>query len=212
MTGPLDRDTVEQVVRHLARFHLEVERGLRSRDGFASQLPPSARLAYLRMHRHDPRMPSGVPTDADVHSVRIEQHASGRVYATAVTTTIPGRHGALSFVLEARDDKVALLQVVRLQARGVYAQQRPSPPADVQASNDRQRDLVRDIRDHAAAARRDLARRLDTVADDDARRPGLQRDHDTWTQLHDYYDQQYRQLGQHDQQRSPNPIRDRRRH
>jgi len=211
MTAPLDRDRLEQIVRTLARLHLEVERGLRSKDTFAAQMPPSARLAYLRAQTPDTRLPAGTITDADIRTVRTEPHPSGRIYATAITSTTRGRNGALTLVLETRDDKVALLQVTRLQTRGDYTQRQTSHPPDGHTVSDRQRDLIRDSRDHADATRRDLARRLEASPTLDPARPGLHRDHETWTKLYEYYDDQYRQLHERTQQPSRNPIRDRRR-
>lgn len=211
MNGPLDRDRLEQIVRTLARLHLEVERGLRSKDTFARQMPPSARLAYLRAQTPDTRLPAGSVTDADIRTVRTEPHPSGRIYATAITSTTRGRSGALTFVLEARDSKVALLQVTRLQTRGDYTQRHTSQPPDGHAVSDRQRDIIRDSRNHAEAVRRNLARRLESSPTLDPGRPRLHRDHETWTKLYEYYDDQYRQLHEQARQRSPNPIRDRRR-
>lgn len=211
MNASLDHDRLEQIVRTLARLHLEVERGLRSKDTFAAQMPPSARLAYLRAQTPDTRLPAGSVTDADIRTVRTEPHQSGRIYTTAITSTTRGRSGALTFVLETRSDKVALLQVTRLQARGDYSQRHTSPPIDGRTVSDRQRDSIRDSRDHAAAVRRNLAHRLDNSPTLDPERPGLHRDHETWAKLYDYYDDQYRQLNDQSRQRSPNPIRDRRR-
>jgi hypothetical protein len=211
MTAPLDRERLEQIVRTLARLHLEVERGLRSKDTFARQMPPSARLAYLRAQTPDTRLAAGSVTDADIRNVRTEPHQSGRIYATAITSTTRGRSGALTFVLETRDDKVALLQVTRLQTRGDYTQRHTNQLPDSRAVSDRQRHIIRDSRDHADAVRRDLTRRLENRPKSDPGRPGLQRDHETWTKLYEYYDDQYRQLHDQARQRSPNPIRDRRR-
>lgn len=211
MTAPLDRDQLEQIVRTLARLHLEVEKGLRSKDTFAAQMPPSARLPYLRAQTPDRRLPAGAVTDADIRTVRIEPHTSGRIYATAITSTTRGHNGALSFILESRNDKVALLQVTRLQTRGDYTQRHTSRPPDTPAVSDRQRDIIRDSRDHADAVRRELAQRLDSSPMLDPGRLGLHRDHETWTKLYDYYNDQYRQLNEQTHQRSPNPIRDRRR-
>ena len=135
MTRALDDDTLEQLVRSLARLHLEVERGLRSKDNFARHMPPSAQLPYLAGQTPDSRIPGRTVTDADVRAVRVQTMDSGRIYATAVTSTTEGRNGSLCFVLEHRQRKVALLQAVRLKPRGDYS--RPSPgssppgPADV---------------------------------------------------------------------------------
>lgn len=211
MNAALDRDRLEQIVRTLARLHLEVERGLRSKDTFAQQMPPSARLAYLRAQTPNTRLPAGSVTDADIRTVRTEPHQSGRIYATAITSTTRGRSGALTFVLDARGDKLALLQVTRLQTRGDYTQRHSSQPPEGRVVSDRQRVIIRDSRDHADTVRRNLARRLDTSPTLDPGRPGLHREHETWTKLYEYYDDQYRQLHEQARQRSPNPIRDRRR-
>lgn len=209
MSAPLDDEILERIVRTLARTHLEVERGLRSVDSFAHQMPPAARLPYLQGNTPNTRLAGGPVHDTDIRTVRVERHDNGRIYATAVTSTQPGRAGALTFVLETRDDKVALLQATRLQTRGDYTRTTGGPTPSTTANSDRQRDVIRDSRDHAEAARRNLARTLDTTAHDDPHRGDLQRDHDTWTQLHRHYADQYQQ---HQQHRSPNPIRDRRRH
>lgn len=129
MSRPLDDDTLEQLVRSLARLHLEVERGLRSKDSFARHMPPAAQLPYLRSQTPDSRIPGSTVTDADVRAVRIQTMASGRIYATAVTSTTAGRNGSLCFVLEYRERKVALLQALRLKPRGDYSRPSPGPSA-----------------------------------------------------------------------------------
>ena len=211
MNGQQERPTIDEVVRTLARLHLEVERGLRSSQDLASLMPPGARMPYLRSHTPDHRLTGGPVSDADIRAVKVQTHTSGRIYATAVTSTTPGRTGALSLLLDTRGERFALLQIVRLHSRGDYGRstaidrQTPAPDTNQQLG------VMRDSRDQADTVRRELARRLEHTPHGDAQRAELQRTHDTWRRIHDHYHDQVAQLQERSPQQIVNPTRDRRR-
>ncbi|TVR28584.1 MAG: hypothetical protein EA387_00130, partial [Nitriliruptor sp.] len=149
MSDALTIDELRAIVQELAKVHLEIERGLRSKDVLADRMPPAARLPFHRSHTPQTRLSGGTVIDDDVRRVRVERHDSGRVYASAVTSTNPGQVGSLSFVLHTRDRKVALLQVQRIHARRDYTRADTSTSQQQPPDQDRQLTIARESRDHA---------------------------------------------------------------
>jgi len=219
MSGVLTVDEIRAIVQELAKIHLEIERGLRSKGVLADRMPPAARLPFHRSHSPQTRLSGGTVIDEDVRRVRVERHDSGRVYASAVTSTNPGQVGSLSFVLQTRDRKVALLQVQRIHARRDYTRADTSTRQQQPPDQNRQLTIARESRDHAQAARQELARRLATTAKGDPQRATLTRSFANWTRLVDHLDREvteltrrHQQHQQHaQQQQSRHPSRTRRR-
>lgn len=221
MSGELTVDELRAIVQELAKIHLEIERGLRPKEALANRMPPAVRLPFHRSHTPQTRLSGGTVTDDDVRRVRVERHDSGRVYASAVTSTNPGQVGSLSFVLQTRDRKIALLQVQRIHARRDYTRADTSTRQQQPPDRDRQLTIARDSRDRAEAARQDLARRLTTTAKSDPQRATLTRTFANWTRLVDHLDrevteltrrhQQHQQPSQQQHSPHPSPSRTRRR-
>ena len=217
MSRVLTIDELRAIVQELAKVHLEIERGLRSKDVLADRMPPGARLVFRRSHTPQTRLSGGTVTNRDVRRVRVERHDSGRVYASAVTSTNPGQIGSLSFVLQTRARKVALLQVQRIHARRDYTRDDNSTRQQQPSDQDRQLTIARENRDHADAARQDLARRIATTAKGDPKRTTLARAFANWTRLVDHLDrevteltrrhQQHQHMSQQRQPRHPSRVR-----
>ena len=217
MSGVLTVDELRAIVQELAKVHLEIERGLRSKAVLADQMPPAARLPFRRSHTPQARLSGGTVTNRDVRRVRVERHDSGRVYASAVTSTNPGQVGSLSFVLQTRDRKVALLQVQRVHARRDYTRADTATRQQQPPDQGRQLTIARESRAHAEEARQELARRLATTATDDPQRATLARSFGNWTRLVDHLDrevaeltrrhQQHQHMSQQQQPRQPSRVR-----
>ncbi len=214
MSGVLTVDELRAIVQELAKVHLEIERGLRSKDVLADRMPPAARLLFHRSHTPQTRLSGGTVTNSDVRRVRVERHDSGRVYASAVTTTNPGQVGSLSFVLQSQGRKVALLQVQRMHPHRDYTRAATSTPKRQPPEQDRQLIITRDSRDRAEAARQDIAQRLATTAKGDPQRATLTHSFANWTRLVDHLDREVTELTRRHQQHrqhSQHPSRTRRR-
>lgn len=214
MSGVLTVDELRAIVQELAKVHLEIERGLRSKAVLADRMPPAARLPFRRSHTPQTRLSGGTVTNRDVRRVRVERHDSGRVYASAVTSTNPGQIGSLSFVLQTRDRKVALLQVQRMHPRRDYTRADTSTRQQQPSDQSRQLTIAQESRAHAEAARQELARRLATTATDDPHRATLARSFGNWTRLVDHLDREVAELtrrhqhgSQQQQPRHPSRVR-----
>lgn len=111
------------LIRHLARAHLEIERGLRDPDQLRGWIAPAA---YLRLRQPDrPRFPRGGPvTPQDLGTVRLTRLADHHVYATVPTRETGDRWGAILLELAhapARHDQ-------RWWATGIERLRQPPTP------------------------------------------------------------------------------------
>jgi hypothetical protein len=211
MTGPISDDQLEEIIRALARAHLEIERGLRPQDTLAEMMPPSARRAWLASRRAAPRLSGGAVDKSDITIAGVERHANGRVYATALTPTHPDRRGAICFVLDV-GERIRIRQVQRLHPARDYG--RPAPAVPPPEPLEVQLRRARTDRQHATSANQELTRRLEQLAPGS---PQHQLTRDTaasWQRLVARYDDEIatlQQRQQHQQRHEPPPAQRRRR-
>lgn len=111
--GPSDQQLV-RIVQHLAKLHLEIERGVRDPDQLTAMMKPEAQLAWRRTRPQGVTLPGGPATDADLGPVSLRHTSAGDVFASVTTTTLPGRRGALTFVLHLDHRQVTIRQAKRL--------------------------------------------------------------------------------------------------
>ena len=211
MSGPIDDDQLEHILRTLAKAHLEVERGLRSQDTFAAAMPPAARHAWLASRRAAPRLSGGAVDKADITIAGVERHASGRVYATALTPTHPDRRGALCFVLDV-DEHVRIRQIQRLHPARDYG--RPSPTVTPPEPPEVQLRRARTDRQQATNANRELTRRLDQLEPGSPQHRLTRDTADSWRRIIARLDNEIatlQQRQQHQQRHEPPPPSQRRR-
>lgn len=107
---------LEAIVRHLARLHLEIERGVRDPAHLSRLMSPQAELQWQRTRERGGRLPGGPARDADLGAAQLRRDHDGLVYATITTPTEQGRWGALTFVLHAEGRTVSIRQAKRLHA------------------------------------------------------------------------------------------------
>lgn len=91
----------------------------------------------------------------ELGAVHLGYGANGRVFANITTPTQPNRRGALTFVLDTRQDGITIRQVQRVHARGNYgigSTVKTTPPRDTPI--DEQLRRARTDRDQAGAALR----------------------------------------------------------
>jgi hypothetical protein len=214
MSGPIDDATLRDIVQTLAKAHLEVERGLRSQDTFAAAMPPAARHAWLASRRAAPRLSGGAVDESDITIAGVERHASGRVYATALTPTHPDRRGALCFVLDV-DEHVRIRQIQRLHPARDYG--RPSPtikPPEPPEPPEVQLRRARTDRQQAANANRELTRRLEQLEPGSPQHRLTRDTADSWRRIIARLDNEIatlQQRQQHQQRHEPPPPTQRRR-
>jgi hypothetical protein len=111
--GPDDQQLI-RIVQHLAKLHLEIERGVRDPDQLTTMMRPEAQLAWRRTRPHGITLPGGPATDADLGPISLRRASAGDVFASVTTTTLPGRRGALTFVLHVDNRQVTIRQAKRL--------------------------------------------------------------------------------------------------
>lgn len=111
--GPDDQQLI-RIVQHLAKLHLEIERGVRDPDQLATMMRPEARLAWLRIRPRGRLLPGGPATDADLGAVHLRRTNDGDILASITTPTLPGRRGALTFVLHIERNRITVRQAQRL--------------------------------------------------------------------------------------------------
>jgi hypothetical protein len=160
MTGLISDGQLEEIVRALAKAHLEVERGLRPHEALAAMMPPSARHAWLASRRDAPRLTGGAVDKSEITIAGVERRASGRVYATAITPTHPDRRGAICFVLDV-GERIRIRQVQRLYPARDYG--RPAPAVPPPEPLEVQLRRARTDRQHATSANQELTGRLEQL-------------------------------------------------
>lgn len=111
--GPDDQQLI-RLVHHLAKLHLEIERGVRDPDQFVALMKPAAQLVWNRIRATGGSLPGGPATEADLGPVHLRRTGDGTVLATLTTATLPGRRAALTFVLHIDRDRVWVRQAQRL--------------------------------------------------------------------------------------------------
>ena len=201
MNRHFDDDQLQRVVRHLACLHLEIERGVRDPDQLAQHLPPPVRTAWQRSRPAGTPLPGGPAREDELGAVHLGYGANGRVFANITTPTQPDRRGALTFVLDTRQDSITIRQVQRVHARGNYgigSTVKTTPPPDTPI--DEQLRRARTDRDQAGAALR--------AADQQRRGPdsghatdGTTHSRDNWRKIVTDLDREIRTLGQRRQAR-----------
>jgi hypothetical protein len=104
---------------------------MRDPEVLAEQMDPQAHCTWRRLRRAE--LPGGAVRDSELGPVRLRRSEHGRVFATVTTPTQPGRWGALTFVLDIQQGRVAIRQIQRLHARGDYGRTtaRDTPPREV---------------------------------------------------------------------------------
>jgi hypothetical protein len=203
MNRHFDDDQLERFVRHLARLHLEIERGVRDPDQLAQHLPPPVRTAWQRSRPAGTPLPGGAAREDELGAVHLGYGANGRVFANITTPTQPDRRGALTFVLDTRQDGITIRQVQRVHARGNYgigSTVKTAPPPDTPI--DEQLRRARTDRDQAGAALRS-ADQQKRDSDGGHATDGTTQSRDNWRKIVTNLDREIRTLGQrrqaHDQ-------------
>jgi hypothetical protein len=163
MNRELSDEQLVRIVRGLAALHLEIERGVRDPEVLGrTDGPPSA------LHLASPT-PSGAATTGrrrprhELGPVHLRRSEHGRVFATVTTPTQTNRWGALTFVLDIQQGRVAIRQIQRLHARGDYGRTSPraTPPNEVPLEEQIRR--VRTDLNQASSALEAVTRRLDEL-------------------------------------------------
>jgi hypothetical protein len=134
-------------------------------------------VACAEQSCHSPAALSATETLVRVHLRRSEH---GRVFATVTTPTHANRWGALTFVLDIQQGRVAIRQIQRLHARGDYARTtaRATPPNAVPI--DEQIRRVRTDLNQANSALEAVTRRLDQLPSGSDQRREATTTRDSW--------------------------------
>ena len=203
MNRHFDDDQLERFVRHLARLHLEIERGGRDPDQLAQHLPPPVRTAWQRSRPAGTPLPGGPAREDELGAVHLGYGANGRVFANITTPTHPDRRGALTFVLDTRQDGITIRQVQRVHARGNYgidatvkATAPPHMPIDEQLRR------ARTDRDQADAALR-AANQQRSGCTNGKPTDGANRSSDNWRKIVTDLDREIAALRKRRQARDP---------
>lgn len=177
-SSPTDSQ-LETIVRHLAKLHLEIERGVRDPHHLTRLMSPPAELLWLRTRERGLPMPGGPARDADVGPVHLRRDAEGVVYATTTTPTRRDRWGALTFVLQADSRTVSIRQATRLHAGLDYGRA-------VSVDDDRLHDRLGQAMDERRLVR--AALEAAQVADGEHGRHRSETGPDTWRTVLDQLD------------------------
>ena len=113
--GPTDVQ-LEAIVRHLAKTHLEIERGVRDPAQLTRLMSPQAEHLWQQTRQRGRPLPGGPVRDAELGPVHLRAQSDGQTLATVTTPTQPGRWGALTFVLQTEGRTVSIRQAKRLHA------------------------------------------------------------------------------------------------
>jgi hypothetical protein len=180
MNRELSDEQLVKIVRGLAALHLEIERGVRDPEVLAERMDPQAHHAWSRLRRAELPLPGGVARDTEIGPVHLRRSEHGRVFATVTTPTQTNRWGALTFVLDTHQGRVAIRQIQRLHARGDYGRTsaRATPPNQVPL--DEQIRRVRTDLDQANSALEAVTRRLDQLPSGSAQRREATTTRDSW--------------------------------
>lgn len=117
--GPTDVQ-LEAIVRHLAKAHLEIERGVRDPTQLTRLMSPQAEHLWQQTRPRGRPLPGGPARDADLGPVHLRTGSDGQTLASVTTPTQPGRWGALTFVLQTEGRTVSIRQAKRLHAGRDY--------------------------------------------------------------------------------------------
>ena len=131
-TGPTDLQ-LEAIVRHLAKTHLEIERGVRDPAQLTRLMSPQAEHLWQQTRQRGRPLPGGPVRDADLGPVHLRAQSDGQTLATVTTPTQHGRWGALTFVLQTEGRTVSIRQAKRLHAGLDYGRSiaySDDPPVD----------------------------------------------------------------------------------
>jgi hypothetical protein len=180
MNRELDDEQLARVVRGLAALHLEIERGVRDPEVLAERMDPQAHYTWSRLRRAELPLPGGVARDTELGPVHLRRSEHGRVFATVTTPTHTNRWGALTFILDTHQGRVAIRQIQRLHARGDYSRTtaRATPPDEVPLEEQIRRVLT-DL-DQASSALEAVTRRLDQLPSGSAQRREAITTRDGW--------------------------------
>jgi hypothetical protein len=180
MNRELSDDQLARLVRTLAALHLEIERGVRDPEVLGERMDPQAHYTWRRLRRAELPLPGGAVRDNELGPVHLRRSEHGRVFATLTTPTHTNRWGALTFVLDIHQGRVAIRQIQRLHARGDYGRTtaRDAPPSQVPLEEQIHR--VRTDLDQAGAALTAATRRLDHLPTNSDQRPQAARTRDSW--------------------------------
>jgi hypothetical protein len=180
MNRELSDEQLARIVRGLAALHLEIERGVRDPEVLAERMDPQAHYTWSRLRRAELPLPGGVARDTELGPVHLRRSEHGRVFATVTTPTHANRWGALTFVLDLQQGRVAIRQIQRLHARGDYGRTtaRYTPPNEVPIEEQIHR--VRTDLDQANSALEAVTRRLDQLPSGSAQRREATATRDSW--------------------------------
>jgi hypothetical protein len=123
------------------------------------------------------------------------------------TPTQTNRWGALTFVLDLHQGRVAIRQIQRLHARRDYGRTtaRATPPVEVPLEEQIHR--VRTDLDHAGAALAAVTRRLDQLPSGSQQRRKADRTRDSWQHVTTELNRELADLRDRLQRTEPNPPR-----
>jgi hypothetical protein len=180
MNRQFSDEQLAKIVRGLAALHLEIERGVRDPGVLAERMDPQAHHAWRRLRRAELPLPGGVARNTELGPVHLRRAEHGRVFATVTTPTHTNRWGALTFVLDLHQGRVAIRQIQRLHARGDYGRTSPraAPPDEVPLEEQIRR--VRTDLDQANSALEAVTRRLDQLPHASDQRREATTTRDSW--------------------------------
>jgi hypothetical protein len=183
MNRELSDEQLARIVRGLAALHLEIERGVRDPEVLAERMDSQAHYSWSRLRRAELPLPGGVARDTEIGPVHLRRSEHGRVFATVTTPTHTNRWGALTFVLDIQQGRVAIRQIQRLHARGDYGRTSPraTPPNEVSLEEQIRR--VRTDLDQANSALDAATRRLDDLPSGSDQRREATTTRDSWQQV-----------------------------
>jgi hypothetical protein len=164
---------LEALVRHLAKAHLEIERGVRDPTQLTRLMSPESEAFWVQTRPRGATLPGGPARDRDIGPVHLRRDHDGHVFAAVTTPTVPGRRGALTFVLHAATAEVTIRQATRLHTGLNYGR-------SVADTTDRPHHrLGRALEEHRLVAAALEAAKMPAFRPSGAARP----DADTWTTL-----------------------------
>lgn len=124
-------DQLAAMIRHLARLHLEIERGQRAPEQLRPYMTPAA---YLQLRSPTaPRFRDAPVQPDDLGSVHLTRLGSGTVNASVPTREQGQQHGALTMQLQATPSgKWRISELTRLDRQLATHPQTPSLPSDLE--------------------------------------------------------------------------------
>ena len=180
MSGPATREDLEAFARFLARITLEIERGQRDPGQLRAFMPDQTWQHW--QHSRPPGKFAGGPVHrTDIGRPRVELLTDHRAIANVVTTTDPGRWGALTMKLDAINGRWRAASIQRLYAARHYraGALRPVVPIPIE----QRLATAHTDRDQAADALVAVDRRRDELPHGSRGRRHANQLSTTWTQV-----------------------------